>query len=357
VKATLTLAANQVRIKTNTTSGYAENPVGSDSRFLYNYAAVPQKIAMGNGQDDPGLFITAIASNIADQRYLPFENAGAISSWHLEMLQSNNEVDISTVGDVILHLYYTALDGGEALKSAAQANNAANAPTSSIKVFSAQNDFVAPPPSIANPYPLSPWQAFLSKPLVTTTTLAWPITATQTSITVASDTGFPAAPFLVNIGSEILQVTAVGGTGNTSWTVTRAEQGTQSAEATLEPVTLLPSNPPSQILTLAMSPSKFPPWTRGKTISVTSLGVLAVAWPPANFVLTPQAPLPTAQLAMTPVAGVTEPNVCAATIALPANTPLGTWSFELQVEGAADFRSLNKNVISDVLLLVSYQTS
>src|SRR5262249_16794027 len=111
VKATLTLVSNQVRMKTDTTSGYAENPVGSDPRFLYNYAANSQKIALGNAQDDPGLFVTAIASNIADQRYLPFENAGAISSWHLEMPQINNEVDLSTVGDVIFHLYYTALDG------------------------------------------------------------------------------------------------------------------------------------------------------------------------------------------------------------------------------------------------------
>ena len=60
VKATLTLVANQVRVKTDTGPGYAENPVGSDPRFIYNYAAVPQKIAMGNAQDDPGLFITSI---------------------------------------------------------------------------------------------------------------------------------------------------------------------------------------------------------------------------------------------------------------------------------------------------------
>jgi Tc toxin complex TcA C-terminal TcB-binding domain len=97
--------ANQVRISTDTTPGYAENPVWSDPRFLYNYAAVPQKIAMGNAQDYPGLFLTAIGSNIADQRYVPFENAGAVSSWYLEMRQLNNEIDISTVGDVVLHLY------------------------------------------------------------------------------------------------------------------------------------------------------------------------------------------------------------------------------------------------------------
>ena len=77
VKATLTLTANQVRISTDTSAGYPEKPVGSDPRFVYDYAAVPQKIALGNAQDDPGLFVTSISSNITDQRYLPFENAGA----------------------------------------------------------------------------------------------------------------------------------------------------------------------------------------------------------------------------------------------------------------------------------------
>lgn len=278
VKATLTLVSNQVRIKTDTSSGYAENPVASDPRFLYNYAANSQKIAMGNAQDDPGLFVTAIASNIADQRYLPFENAGAISRWHLEMPQLNNEVDLSTVGDVVLHLYYTALDGGTEFQNTVQQYNIANLPTIGIKLFSAQNDFAAPAATVANPYPVTPWQAFLA----------------------------PGAP---------------------------------------------------QVLTLSISPSKFPAWTRGKTLSVTSLTVLAVAWEPGNFILVPQAPLPTTPVTMTPVAGVTEPNVCAGTIAMPAGTPLGTWSFELQQQGAADFQSLTKNQIGDVMLLVSYEAS
>ena len=60
---------------------------------------------------------------------------------------------------------------------------------------------------------------------------------------------------------------------------------------------------------------------------------------------------------MTAVAGVTSPNVCAGTINLPANTTLGTWSFELQKQGAADFRSLGKNDIDDLLLMVKYQVS
>ena len=48
--------------------------------------------------------------------------------------------------------------------------------------------------------------------LSTSTTLASPITAARTSITVASDVGFPVPSFYVYIGSEILLVTAVSGT-------------------------------------------------------------------------------------------------------------------------------------------------
>jgi hypothetical protein len=196
------------------------------------------------------------------------------------MPQSNNEIDLSTIGDVILHLYYTALDGGGALKSAAQANNAANMPTSGVKVFSAQNDFVAPPTSGANPKPVAPWQGFLYAP---------------------------------------------------------------TAGA-------------NQVLTLPIYASKFPAWTRGKTITVTSLTVLAIAWPPGTFVLVPQAPLPIAPITMTPVAGVSEPTVVYATIASPGTVP-AIWSFEIQQQGASNFTSLTPDTIGDVLLLVSYQVS
>jgi fibronectin type 3 domain-containing protein len=283
VKATLTMTANRVRVSSDTSSGYQEitNPPNGDPRFIYNYAAVPQKIALGNAQDDPGLFLTAIASNIADQRYLPFENAGAISSWHLEMTEATNEIDLSAVGDVVLHLYYTALEGGDGFEQTVKTYNQANLPTSGTKLFSALNDFAAPAPTVANPYPLTPWQSFLS-----------PVTA-----------------------------------------------------------------PANQTLTLTISPSKFPAWTRGKTITVTSITLLTLAWPQVPFVLAPQAPLPTASVPMTPVAGTSEPYICSATITPTAGTTIGTWSFELQQQGAADFRSLNHNEIGDVLLLIDYTVS
>jgi len=281
VKATLTLVGNKVRISTDPGGTYAETPVGADPRFLYSYGAVPQKIVLGNAQDDPGLFLTALNYNLGDPRYLPFENAGAVSSWHFEMQEASNEIDLSTVGDVVLHLFYTAQDGGTALQQAALANIAANLPTSGVKVFSAQNDFPAQPATNANPYPPTPWQAF-----------------------VAAATG----------GSD-------------------------------------------QTLTLAITPSKFPSWVRGKTLTVTDITALTLSWPPGNFVLEPQAPLPVTDIVMAPVAGVAEPNVCSGTIAVPANTPLGTWTFKLRKQSAADFHSITKNDIGDVLLLVSYSVS
>ena len=58
---------------------------------------------------------------------------------------------------------------------------------------------------------------------------------------------------------------------------------------------------------------------------------------------------------MTQVPGVTEPNVCSATINMSSGTSLGTWSFEMRQETASDFQSLNKNLIGDVVLLVSYK--
>src|SRR5262249_2531054 len=56
VKATLTLTSNSVRISTDVSGGYGRLG-GPDTRFVDQYAAVPQKIVLGQAQDDPGLFL------------------------------------------------------------------------------------------------------------------------------------------------------------------------------------------------------------------------------------------------------------------------------------------------------------
>jgi hypothetical protein len=44
---------------------------------------------------------------------------GAISRWWIELPQENNQFDVDTLSDVVLHLNYTAREGGEELRAAA----------------------------------------------------------------------------------------------------------------------------------------------------------------------------------------------------------------------------------------------
>ena len=112
------------------------------------------------------------------------------------------------------------------------------------------------------------------------------------------------------------------------------------------------------MLTLSLSPAKFPPWTRGKTITITSITTLAVSWNAGNFVLQPQAPLPNADLTMVPVPSVTEPNICGTVVTAPANLGPGTLSFKLRRDSAGEhFNVLAKSDIGDVFLFVKYQVS
>jgi hypothetical protein len=115
----------------------------NDSRFLDNYAAI-QYIATSNGVNDSGLF----EMNLHDERYLPFERAGAISTWQLEFPSAYPQFDPETITDLIVHFSYTARDGGPALQAAATASiqsklsKAMTAPGLVLmRAFSARRDF------------------------------------------------------------------------------------------------------------------------------------------------------------------------------------------------------------------------
>lgn len=150
VVCTATLVSNSVRLSPALGAGYPRlaAPTG-DSRFADQFAPV-QGIVTGNAIEDPGLFVRDIAGNLADPRYLPFENAGVIGTWRLELPPSRNSIDLSTVTDVKLHLHYSALDGGEPLANAAQAVADEVAPATMTVVFDAASDFP------------EAWAAFLS---------------------------------------------------------------------------------------------------------------------------------------------------------------------------------------------------
>src|SRR5438552_12715807 len=74
-------------------------------------------IVTSNSQQDSGMFET----NLRDERYLPFEGAGVISTWHLELPAQLRQFDYQTISDVILHIRYTSRDKGADLKDAVTA--------------------------------------------------------------------------------------------------------------------------------------------------------------------------------------------------------------------------------------------
>lgn len=118
-KAMLTQLGNQILITTGAEGlqgvefllGQAsETP---DTSVLRSNWRANQKIALSTGVDDTGTF----ELNFNDDRYLPFEGTGAVSSWRLEMPKSSNLIDYDSISDVVIRLRYTALDGGPAFSS------------------------------------------------------------------------------------------------------------------------------------------------------------------------------------------------------------------------------------------------
>ncbi len=289
VKATLTMNSNKVRFsdKLNDETPYPYQETIEDKRFKIGYAAVPQKIVLGNAQDDPGLFQSALGSNMADPRYLPFEGAGVISSWTLEMPQENNEIDLSTVSDVVLHLYYTALESNKTdfRTKVIEYNSTIQQPE--FKVLSARFDFNADPPTVDDPYPLSPWEKLIKK------------------------------------------------------------TGPDEDDQTLE---------------LKITASKFPAWTRGKTVKINKITILTVSWPLVEFVIQPQV-LPfqaSADIPLPQFQGAQVPFICCGDIPadiLPAELKellTAKWIFKLKTKPAINFKSLKKSDLGDLLFIVQF---
>ncbi|MGD2089730.1 MAG: neuraminidase-like domain-containing protein [Candidatus Aminicenantes bacterium] len=111
VSAKLTLESSRVRWSTDPDATLPLIPGNADS------------IATSSAQSDSGVF----ELNFRDERYLPFEGAGAISTWRLELSGKWIEVnesgdpevvdlrqfDFDTISDVIIHINYTAKEAND----------------------------------------------------------------------------------------------------------------------------------------------------------------------------------------------------------------------------------------------------
>ncbi|GAB1312348.1 Toxin subunit [Madurella fahalii] len=76
-------------------------------------------VALSTGIQDPGVFELSPMGG-GGERFHPFEGAGVISSWRLELPPATRAAfDYATISDVVLHLRYTAVDGGPLLRHTA----------------------------------------------------------------------------------------------------------------------------------------------------------------------------------------------------------------------------------------------
>jgi hypothetical protein len=150
---TLRLQKNSVRTNTlNGTNGYRRNTdsrglPSDDPRFVENPVTVTS-IATSRGQNDPGMF----EFNFRDERYLPFEGAGVISDWVLELFtDTSNEdngkplrqFDYNTISDAFIHISYTSREDAGPFKTSAIDNlrSFLGEGMSSLKMISLRQEF------------------------------------------------------------------------------------------------------------------------------------------------------------------------------------------------------------------------
>jgi hypothetical protein len=115
VNCTLSLQSSTLRVSPLLNGGvYARDTTQDDSRFV-DYFGGAESIVTSTGSNDSGMFET----NLKDERFLPFEGAGAVSTWSLTLPNQLRTFDYTTISDALLHVRYTAREAGNPLGSQA----------------------------------------------------------------------------------------------------------------------------------------------------------------------------------------------------------------------------------------------
>ena len=106
-----------------------------------------QQVALSTGVNDSGLFQV----DYHDERYLPFEGTGAVSTWRLEVNGVDGPLHRQTLSDVIITVRYTARTGGSVLAETAK-NTLGKQQRDTAWFLNLATDFS------------DRWQAFMNKP-------------------------------------------------------------------------------------------------------------------------------------------------------------------------------------------------
>jgi len=108
VHARLTLLSSVIRRRAELGDDSSEAGLSPEGRLIVRDIVPAQSIVTSSGQSDSGMFQLDFRS----EKVLPFEGAGAVGRWRLEIDPQAQSFDTRTMTDVILHLQYTARDGG-----------------------------------------------------------------------------------------------------------------------------------------------------------------------------------------------------------------------------------------------------
>lgn len=137
INCTLSLLKNETRLAATLFNGkYDKEVQENDTRFKTVYGAI-SSIATTHAQNDSGMF----ELNFNDERYLPFEGAGVVSDWRIDLPIANNHFDFQSLSDVILHVSYTARNGGGELASRAHESYLEKLPKQSGRLYSMKHEF------------------------------------------------------------------------------------------------------------------------------------------------------------------------------------------------------------------------
>ena len=111
VNATLTQLSHKTVMEPDSKAvKYLMQPRGDMPLEIRSDWRANQQLALSRVQNDHGLF----ELYFHDERYLPFEGTGAVSSWRLALNGRRSAFARSGLRDVIISMHYTALPGGDA---------------------------------------------------------------------------------------------------------------------------------------------------------------------------------------------------------------------------------------------------